>query len=65
MQKKENLKGAFIYTEPNDIVDKNILLIDDVYDSGITLKEIGAMLTKLGAKIIAPLVIAKTISRDE
>ncbi len=63
--KKDNLKGAFTYTEPDDIVNKNILLIDDVYDSGITLKEIGAMLTKLGANIIAPLVIAKTISRDE
>ncbi len=43
---------------------KSILLIDDIYDSGATIKEIGKMLTKKGAKLIAPLVIAKTVGGD-
>lgn len=38
-----------------------ILLIDDIYDSGATIKEIGAVLTRLGAAYIAPIVIAKTV----
>jgi ATP-dependent DNA helicase RecQ len=39
-------------------------LIDDIYDSGATLKEIGKVLTKSGATEIIPLVIAKTVGRD-
>ena len=48
----------------SEIKDKNILLIDDIYDSGATIREIGFYLTNLGAKCIAPLVIAKTVGGD-
>lgn len=41
--------------------DKSILLIDDIFDSGVTIKEIAAMLKTKGAKTVAPLVIAKTV----
>jgi len=60
--KSENIKDAFEIDI--DIMDKSILLIDDIFDSGATIKEIGKMLTKKGAKIIAPLVIAKTVGGD-
>jgi ATP-dependent DNA helicase RecQ len=60
--KIENIKDAF---EINiNIMDKSILLIDDMFDSGATIKEIGKMLTSKGAKVIAPLVIAKTVGGD-
>jgi ATP-dependent DNA helicase RecQ len=39
-------------------------LIDDIFDSGCTIKEIGRYLTLHGAMIIAPLVIAKTVGGD-
>lgn len=58
--KRENVKNAFGYKEPSEIKGKNILLIDDIFDSGATLKEAGKLLTKTGAKRIVPLVIAKT-----
>ncbi len=45
-------------------MNKSILLIDDIFDSGATIKEIGKMLTNKGAKIVAPLVIAKTVGGD-
>jgi len=61
--KKDNVKDAFAINDIN-VTDKTILLIDDICDSGATLKEIGKMLTKEGAKCIIPLVIAKTISND-
>ncbi len=60
--KTENVKDAFDINI--DIMDKSILLIDDIFDSGATIKEIGRMLTNKGAKVIAPLVIAKTVGGD-
>lgn len=62
--KQDNVRDAFVYKEPHEIFGKNILLIDDVFDSGATIKEIGRYFTKLGAEKIAPLVIAKTVGGD-
>ena len=62
--KSDNVSGAFNYTEPNDIRNKSILLLDDIFDSGATIKEIGKLLTNFGAKLIAPLVIARTVGGD-
>ena len=62
--KTDNVKNAFFYNEPSDIQGKSILLIDDIFDSGATIKEIGRYLTNLGASKIAPLVIARTVGGD-
>jgi len=48
----------------NEIKGKSVLLIDDIYDSGATIKEIGKYLSKLGAVKVAPLVIAKTVGGE-
>jgi ATP-dependent DNA helicase RecQ len=63
--KKDNVNGAFSYSEPDEIKGKSILLIDDIFDSGATLKEIGKLLTKFGAGKIIPIVIAKTVGGDQ
>ena len=58
--KQENVAGAFDVDE--DVVKgKIILLLDDIYDSGATIKEVGKLLTQKGAKCIVPIVIAKTV----
>lgn len=57
--KKENLKDAF--TVQTNVRGKKILLIDDIFDSGSTIKEIADMLKHHGAELVAPLVIAKTV----
>lgn len=62
--KADNVRDAFIYNNSTEIEDKSILLIDDIFDSGATVKEIGRYLTNSGAKKIAPLVIAKTVGGD-
>ena len=62
--KTRNVKNAFAYNPEDEIKGKNILLIDDIYDSGATIKEIGRYLSKLGANKVAPLVIAKTVGGD-
>lgn len=63
--KKDNVKDSFTVTEPKKVEEKSILLIDDIYDSGATIKEIGRMLTELGAMEITPLVIARTVGGEE
>jgi len=65
ISKKENVKNVFDYEPSAEIEDKKIILIDDIFDSGATIKEIGSLLTKLGANMIAPLTIAKTVGGDK
>lgn len=60
--KKDNVKGVFYYDQPDEIPDKNVLLLDDICDSKATIREIGKLMGKLGVNKIVPLVIAKTIS---
>lgn len=62
--KSDNVSHAFTYAAPNEIRGKRILLIDDIFDSGATIKEIGKVLTNLGAIKIAPIVIARTVGGD-
>lgn len=59
--KSDNIKGAFSFKNPAELVGKSILLIDDIFDSGATIKEVGRLFTNLGALKITPLVIAKTL----
>ena len=62
--KRDNVSHKFDYVNPHEIVDKNLILFDDIFDSGATIKETGNVLTRLGAGKIAPLVIAKTVGGD-
>ncbi len=62
--KTDNVSGAFTFSTPNDIKGKSILLIDDIFDSGATVKEVGRLLTNFGAIKIAPIVIARTVGGD-
>ena len=62
--KRDNVSGIFAYLSPEEISGKAVILIDDIFDSGATIKEIGRMLTDNGASIIAPLIIARTVGGD-
>lgn len=62
--KQGNIKDAFSYLSPEEINGKRIILLDDIYDSGATMKEIGKMLTAMGAETIVPVAIAKTVGGD-
>lgn len=59
--KEENVKDAFELMNGIDVRGKNIILIDDIYDSGATLKEIARILSSKGAKYVTPVVIARTV----
>ena len=58
-QRLKNLKGAFNVKYPDKIKGKRIVLIDDVYTTGSTLRECAKVLIKAGAKSVDTLTIAK------
>ena len=62
--KKDNVKDAFGIINSTLIKGKRILLVDDVIDSGATIKEVSKLLHDEGAEIIAPIVLAKTVGGD-
>ncbi|MFZ4462503.1 MAG: RecQ family ATP-dependent DNA helicase [Bacteroidales bacterium] len=62
--KSDNVSGAFSFTNPNILKGKSILLVDDIFDSGATVKELGKLFTNFGAIKIAPIVIARTVGGD-
>lgn len=62
--KKDNIANAFGCINMSEIQGKRIILLDDIFDSGATIKEIGKMLTLNGAQVIAPVTIAKTIGGE-
>ena len=63
--KSDNVKEAFGLIRPELISNKKVLLIDDVIDSGETIKEVAKLLHNHGASLIAPMVIAKTVGGDQ
>ncbi|HAI76498.1 MAG TPA: RecQ family ATP-dependent DNA helicase [Microscillaceae bacterium] len=62
--KTDNLKNVFYVENPQEIAGKCVLLVDDIFDSGATIKEIGKYLASQNVACTVPLVIAKTINAD-
>lgn len=58
-QRKENLKNAYVVNNNEYILNKNILIFDDIYTTGSTANECAKTLKEAGAKNIAILTIAK------
>jgi ComF family protein len=57
-QREENVRGAFVMTEPEMINGKKIILVDDVITTGATLSECARMLKQTGAEKILGMTIA-------
>ncbi len=58
-QRKINLKGAYKVINKQNLTDKNVLIIDDIYTTGSTVNECAKVLKEAGAKKIGVLTIAK------
>lgn len=58
-ERKENIKGAFMINPRIRDLSFNVLLIDDIWTTGITLKTCASLLKKSGAKIVWGLTIAR------
>ncbi|MBN2539479.1 MAG: ComF family protein [Deltaproteobacteria bacterium] len=58
-ERAANVRGVFAVTDRRRIEDKKILLIDDVYTTGSTVKECSKILMKNGAEEVAVLTLAR------
>lgn len=59
VERKENIKNAFLIKNQELIKNKNVLLIDDVFTTGATMSECARLLKEVGAKKVIGLVIAR------
>lgn len=59
-QRKNNLKDAYKVINQEKIINKKIILFDDIYTTGSTAKECSKILKASGAKEILVLTISKT-----
>jgi ComF family protein len=55
----ENVKGAFLVTEPRWVEGKTFLLVDDVMTTGATLREVAASLKLAGAWRVLVATVAR------
>lgn len=59
-ERRKNVKGAFAVNKKQSVKEKRILLIDDVYTTGSTVKECARALMRAGASEVAVLTLART-----
>jgi len=59
-ERAENLKGAFALRDAAAFKGKRILLVDDVYTTGATIKECSKVMKKAGAEVYA-LTLARAV----
>ncbi len=58
-ERQTNVKGAFMVPEPAAITGKAVLLVDDVYTTGATVKECARALSRAGAVKVEVLTVAR------
>jgi ComF family protein len=51
-ERAQNVADAFVVRDPQKIIGKNILLVDDIITTGATIQECGRALVKCGAKTV-------------
>ncbi|MDH5523954.1 MAG: ComF family protein [Desulfobulbaceae bacterium] len=57
--RRKNLKNAFFVQKPQQVTNKKILLIDDVFTTGTTVNECARALKKAGAAEVMVLTLAR------
>jgi len=60
-ERAANVKGAFYAARPGEFAGESVLLVDDVYTTGATVKECAVVLKKAGAKAVYVLTAARAV----
>jgi predicted amidophosphoribosyltransferase len=58
-EREENVSGAFAAAEKDKIKGKVVLLVDDVYTTGSTIRECSSVLRNAGVKEVKALTVAQ------
>jgi len=62
LERRANMKGAFMVKDALAFRDKNVLLVDDVFTTGATITECVKVLNKAGARV-SVITLARVVSR--
>lgn len=57
----KNVAGAFALNRPDEVKDRDVLLIDDVFTTGATMNECARVLKDAGASRVTVLTIARAL----
>jgi len=63
-QRRENIRGAFTIAKPDQVVEREILLVDDVFTTGTTVSECARLLRRAGAVKVWVATVARTLKAD-
>ena len=58
-QRRQNVRGAFVINAPEQVRDRSLVLVDDVYTTGTTLNECARVLRKAGAREVVVATVAR------
>ena len=58
-QRRENLRGAFFVARPADVLDRDVLLIDDIYTTGASARACAQALRRAGAASVRVATVAR------
>jgi ComF family protein len=58
-ERKDNVKGAFAVPDPELVKGKSVLLIDDLFTTGSTVKECARVLRRAGARRVEVLTVSR------
>jgi ComF family protein len=61
VKRGDNIKNAFDIVDRGRVVDKRILLVDDIYTTGATVNECARLLLDNGARFIDVLTLARAV----
>jgi ComF family protein len=63
-ERRKNLKGSFVVRRPAELARKRVLLVDDVFTTGATLRAAAEALKKAGVKRVIALTLARVDARS-
>ncbi|HEV8523541.1 MAG TPA: ComF family protein [Terriglobales bacterium] len=63
-QRRENVRGAFVVAGREQLADRDVLLVDDVFTTGTTAAECARVLRRAGAKRVLVATVARVLKQE-